>query len=195
MMLTFVFFAATSFAAAQGPGGGREPLPRPDGGDDLVDRMMEFDKDKDGKLMKGEVTDERLHRLFDRADANKDGSVTREELAALAAKEPSNGRGGPPGFGPPPGGGPGGFMMGPPRPGEILPQMLQQRLGLSSEQKAELEDLQREVNARLDKILNDDQKKQLKEMRDRGPGGFGPPGAGRRPGEGGPPPPPPDRTR
>ena len=52
----------------------------------LVVRMMAFDKKKDGKLTKDEVTDERLQRLFDQADANKDGVVTKEELMALAAK-------------------------------------------------------------------------------------------------------------
>ena len=59
--------------------------------------------------------------------------------------------------------------------------------------------LQKEVNAKLDKILNADQREQLKQMRERGPGGFGPPGGfggpgGRRGGpgpggDGGPPPP------
>jgi hypothetical protein len=175
--------------------------------------MMEFDKDKDGKLTKVEITDARLHRLFDRSDANKDGIVTREELASLAAKEQSNEQrggppgfgggppgfgGGPPGFGPrgggPPGGGPpGGFMMGGGRPGEILPRMIQERLKLTPEQKANLADLQKEVDAKLDKILSAEQKTQLKEMRERGPGGFGPRGPGGRPGGrgfGGPPPPP-----
>ncbi len=52
----------------------------------LVVRMMAFDKKKDGKLTRDEVTDERLQRLFDQADANKDGVVTKEELMALAAK-------------------------------------------------------------------------------------------------------------
>jgi hypothetical protein len=81
-----------------------------------------------------------------------------------------------------------------PRPGEILSPMFQQRLRLSSEQEEQLGQLQKEVNARLDKILNDEQRKQLKEMRDRGPGGFGPPGGGPRGGRpGGGPPPPPDR--
>src|SRR4249919_3977597 len=50
----------------------------------IVTRMMAFDKNKDGKLTKNEVTDSRLHRLFDRADKNKDGVVTKEELIALA---------------------------------------------------------------------------------------------------------------
>lgn len=69
-------------------------------------KMMEFDKNKDGKLTKEEITDPRLVRLFDQADADKDGTVTKEELLALAAKldaevpaggpgQPDRGRGGP----------------------------------------------------------------------------------------------------
>jgi hypothetical protein len=168
-----------------------------DGSDDLVARMMAFDKDGDSQLMKTEVTDERLHRLFDRADADKDGTVTKEELAALAAKESSSGRGGRRGFGPP-GGGPGGPMAGMPRLGEVfLPPIVQARLNLSSVQKTQLANLQRDVEGRLNKILNDEQKAQLKEMRDRapagrpgGPGfrrGGGRPGFGAPPGPGGPP--------
>ena len=65
----------------------------------LVVKMMEFNKKKDGKLTKDEVTDRRLHRLFDLADANKDGVVTREELMAIAAKMDAD-------WGPGPGGGP-----------------------------------------------------------------------------------------
>ncbi len=167
--------------------------------DALVARMMAFDKNGDGKLTKSEVTDERLHRLFDRADADKDGTVTKAELTALAAKDAAN-FGGPGGFGPPggpggfgPPGGPGGPMMGPPRPGEILPAFMQRALDLTAEQKAQLEELQKDVDARLAKILTDAQKKKLEQMRRRGPGGpggpggFGPPGR-RGPGPGGPPP-------
>ena len=80
---------------------------------------------------------------------------------------------------------------GPPRPGQILPPFLQERLSLTADQKKQLEELQKEVDAKLAKILTDEQKQQLKEMRERGPGGgppgFGPPGGGRpgQPGEGG----------
>jgi len=184
LIFTCGFLVAASFAAAQRPGDDREPLSSPPGGD-LVARMMAFDSDKDGKLTKSEVTDLRLHRLFDRADANKDGIVTKEELVALEVKEQTKNRGGRPGFGGPPGGGPAGFMMGQPRPGEILPQMLQQRLRLTSEQKKQLADLQKEVDAKLATILTVEQNKQLKEMRERGPGRFGAPGGG--PGRFGPP--------
>jgi EF hand len=180
---------AAAFAMAQRPGGQDAP-PRQSEGDDLVPRMMAFDKDGDGKLTKAEVTDARLLRLFDRADANKDGTVTKEELTALAAKEEvANRGGGPGGFGPP-GGGPGGPMMVPMRPGEVLPGMFQQRLRLSAEQKSQVEDLQKDVDARLAKILTSEQNAQLKEIRSRGPGGFGPPGRGRPPGSGGDGPPP-----
>ncbi|HBI44099.1 MAG TPA: hypothetical protein DDY78_14785, partial [Planctomycetales bacterium] len=164
--------------------------------------MMAFDKKKDGKLTKDEVTDERLKRLFDQADANKDGVVTKEELMALAAKLDAEqggergergpgdrGPGGPPPGdrgpdGPPPGdrgpdgpppGGPDGPRSGPPpRPGQILPAFLQEALKLTAVQKKQLETLQKEVDAKLGKILTDEQKTQLKEMRPgRGPGGPG----------------------
>jgi hypothetical protein len=191
----FVAFTAL-LALAQRPGGEDPPLTKSADAADLVSRMMKFDKNKDGVLTKEEVSDERLHRLFDRADSDKNGKVTRSELTALAEKEhadegdgpPGFGPGGPPRFGPPPGGGPGGSMFGPPRPGEILPRMLQQLLKLSPEQRAKLEDLQKEVDERLDKILNNEQKKQLWEMRNRGPGRFGPPGGIRPRDFGGPPP-------
>ena len=86
-----------------------------------------------------------------------------------------------PGFGG--GGGPGGgmFMRLPP-PGEILPPPLQEALQLSDAQKKILGDVQREVDARLAKILNSEQRRQLKEMRDRGSDGFGPPGGRGGPG-------------
>jgi hypothetical protein len=90
------------------------------------------------------------------------------------------------------------MMMGPPppRPGEILSPMVQQRLGLTPDQRAQLAELQREVDGKLATILNDQQQAELKAMQQRGPGRFGPPG-GRGPGPGpGPgadrPPPPPD---
>src|SRR5262249_50536608 len=147
---------AVSIATAQRPDPSPETGPSPADSDDLVVRgMMEFDKDKEGKLKRSELTDQRLHRLFDRADTNKDGIVTKQELTALAARErsglsareqsglsareqsglsareQSSERAGPPRFGR--GGGPGRFMMRPPRPGDILPEMVQERLRLTPE--------------------------------------------------------------
>jgi Spy/CpxP family protein refolding chaperone len=169
--------------------------------------MMAFDKNKDGKLTKEEITDPRLVRLFDQADTNKDGTVTKEELLALAAKLdaeiPAVGRGGPRGGGPDgfggPGGGPDGFggpggpggggpggpggpgggrMFGRPQPGQVLPPMLQEALNLTDDQKKQVAELQKDVDARLAKILTQDQMNQLKQMRQRGPGGPGGPGGG-----------------
>jgi hypothetical protein len=164
-------------AHAQRPGGGAS------GGDpgDLVARMMAFDADHDGKLIKSEISDDRLHRLFDRADGNHDGAVSKDELTALAVREATSDRGGGPGRG-----GPGGPMMGP-RPGELLPPFLLQRLNVSADQKTQLDALQKEVDTALAKILTDEQKHRLEDMKTRGPGGFGPPGGRRRP-PGGPPP-------
>jgi hypothetical protein len=186
----------------------------------IVVRMMAFNKKKDGKLTKVEVTDERLHRLFDQADTNKDGVVTKEELMALAARlDQGGGRGGdgPGGRGPggpggrggdgdgPGGRGPGGRGPGgpgpddrgpggrgpggPPQPGVVLPPRAVEQLQLTDEQKKQLDALQKDVDAKLAKILTEDQKKQLKEMRERGPGGRGPGGrgpGGRGPGGDGP---------
>jgi hypothetical protein len=198
-----------------GPGGGKTATV-----EEMVARMMTFDKNMDGKLTKDEVTDSRLQSLFDRADANGDGILTKEELTAFFTKEQAalNAQGGGPGggFGPP--GGPGGGFGGPggpgggfgppggmPRPGQILPPFLADRLNLTDDQKKQLADLQKDVDTKLDKILTADQKKQLQEMRPGGgPGGFGRPGGGPggpggpdgpggggpgRPGGGNPPPP------
>jgi hypothetical protein len=193
-----------AIAAAQPPGGGRDrqgpPGQQQGQAGDLVARMMAFGKNKDGKLTRDEITDRRLLRLFDQADTNKDGVVTKEELEALAKKLADDDRGGPVGPGGGPGGrrgrgqggpggqggqgGPGSRMGGPPQPGQILPPFMQESLKMTDEQKKQLDVLQNEVNAKLDKILTDEQKKQMREMPDRGPGGpggpggFGPPGGG-----------------
>lgn len=59
--------------------------------DDTVAQLMAFDKNADGKLSKEELP-ERMQAILVRADANKDGFVTREELAALSAAGPGGGR-------------------------------------------------------------------------------------------------------
>jgi hypothetical protein len=47
-------------------------------------------------------------------------------------------------------------MGGPPRPGQILPPMLRDRLELTEEQSKQVDALQKEVDARLDNILNEE---------------------------------------
>jgi len=120
--ICFAMFAsnATAQPAAAAPKDGATST--------IVTKMMAFDKNKDGKLTKDEITDPRLVRLFDQADSDKDGVVTKEELTALATKLEAEvpagggrgGRGGGPddgGPGGPGGGGPGGFDGGPGGPG------------------------------------------------------------------------------
>jgi hypothetical protein len=190
---------AAPLAVGQQQSAGRRATAKSSTASDLVTRMMKFDKNKDGQLTRSEVSDTRMRRLFDRADADKDGVVTKEELTTLAAIEPTNQRGGPGGFGGPgggpdgfgpPGGGPGGG--GPPRIGQILPGFMHRRLNLTAAQTKQLADLQKEVDAKLAKILSSEQNEQLKEMQERGPGGgppgFGGPGGGPPGGPGGRPP-------
>src|SRR5713101_1529455 len=176
LFLTVAFgLGLLTAATGQSPGGSSagpaNEKPKDFTNSPIVTRMMAFAKNKDGKLTKEDVTDVRLHRLFDQADTNKDGVVTKEELIALAAKLDSEsvqddgpggpGRRGPRGFGGPGGGpgggrggpdgpggpGPGGFG-GPPQPGQILPSFLQDRLNLSADQKKQIDDLQKDVDGK-----------------------------------------------
>lgn len=89
-----------------GPGGGGQ------GPEAMMAEMMALDKNGDGKLELSEVG-ERRQGMFARADADKDGSVTRDELRRMIEAQIQGGRGG---FGGPPEGregGRGGFG-GPP---------------------------------------------------------------------------------
>jgi len=97
-------------------------------------------------------------------------------------------------------GGPGGNMvvrMG--QPGEVLPMFMQDALRLNDEQRKKISELQKELDARLEKILTPEQRTQLKNMNQApfagaidfvgapmGPGGPGGPGGGRQGGPGGP---------
>jgi Spy/CpxP family protein refolding chaperone len=62
------------------------------------------------------------------------------------------------------GGGFGGRRGGTPQAGQVMPQAVQDTLKLTAEQKKRLEELQKEVDGKLGKILTDEQKKQLKDM-------------------------------
>jgi hypothetical protein len=73
-------------------------------------------------------------------------------------------------------GGKGGF--GPPALGQVMPAFVQEQLKLTDAQKKDLEAIQKDVDAKIEKLLTDDQKKAYKEMKDRGPGRGGPGGPG-----------------
>jgi hypothetical protein len=177
--------AVSSLSEAQPPGGGKEKKDKggkggpggpggPGGGravsvEEMVNRLMAYDKNGDGKLTKEELTDARLHPLFERADVDKDGVVTKEELTALLTKEAAALAAGGPGGGPGGFGGPGGGFGGPPV-GQVIPGLLQEQLQLSAAQKKELDALQAALDAKLDKLLTAEQKKLYQEMKERGPG-------------------------
>lgn len=91
-----------------GSGVGEEPPAAAPTPDDLAAMLMAFDKNKDGKLTKVEVP-QRMQGIFARADDDKDGVLTPEEIKKTAAAQPApsggrrggfgregEGRGGPP---------------------------------------------------------------------------------------------------
>ena len=92
------------------------------------------------------------------------GSAPRGDprLAEAPATEPAH-------WGPP------GFEGGPPQQGQLLPPFLEDQLSLTAEQKKQLAELQKEADGKLDKILTDEQRKQLRQMQ-QGFGPGGPPG-------------------
>jgi Ca2+-binding EF-hand superfamily protein len=80
----------------RGPEGEGRRGPEGEAGGNVVEEMvktlMAFDANGDGKLSKSELP-ERMQGLFDRADENKDGFLTADEirkLAAVQARPPQN---------------------------------------------------------------------------------------------------------
>lgn len=99
--LVATFALSTSSVNGQPPGGGGDSP-------GVVERMMNFDQNKDGKLSKAEVP-ERLQSMFARADKDEDGVLTQDEIR----KDFAGREGGPRGEGgPPQGGGRGGEGRG-----------------------------------------------------------------------------------
>jgi hypothetical protein len=70
--------------------------------------------------------------------------------------------------------------------GQLMSTSVEKRLSLTGEQKRQLAAVQKEADGKLDTLLKDGQKKQLKSMQDMARafqgggarGGFGPPGGG-----------------
>jgi Spy/CpxP family protein refolding chaperone len=132
-------------------------------------------------------TDDKLAKILTE-DQNKSLKDMRERSGRLSGGPP--GPGGPGGIRP-------GFGSNPFQPGQLLPGFMQDQLKLTAEQKKQVEDLQKDVDAKvkeandkLAKILTDEQNKSLKEMRERSgrPGGpLGGPGGALPASPGGPP--------
>ncbi len=68
--------------------------------DEMVQTLMAFDKNGDGQLTRDELP-ERMHGLFERADTDKNGALTADEIrksAQAAAAPAARGGGGEPNF-------------------------------------------------------------------------------------------------
>ena len=158
----------TSSAIAQPPGGpgrGRPGGEGPPSAEQFIARIMEFDKNKDGKLSKDEVP-ERMARMIDQHDENEDGALDKSELKKVAAEMAQRrGRRGPEGEGRRGPGGPEG-RRGPPTPEQFVEHAM-------------------EFDADEDgKLSKEELLKFAQEMVQRGPG-RGPEAGGRPGGRGG----------
>jgi hypothetical protein len=165
--------------------------------DEIVDRIMSFDKNKDGKVTKDELP-ERMQFLIERGDTNKDGALDRDEVKKLAADLARDGFRGFDGFGGGRGGfGPGGFGgrggFGPPAgfgpgPGTRADQALNDlKLNDKTKDKAEaiikaheesvrkLLDLARgDLLLKMKDVLSEQEYKNFKDALERQPGPPGP---------------------
>ena len=74
------------------------PRGRPQDARAMIDSVMRFDKDGDGKVTAKELP-ERMARMLEQGDANQDGSLQRSEVEALSRRPPPR-RPGPPGDSP-----------------------------------------------------------------------------------------------
>jgi Ca2+-binding EF-hand superfamily protein len=132
--------------------------------DDPTDTLMAFDRNGDGKLDRAELPD-RFQGLFDRADANKDGTLTRDELqqSANASVQEGAGRGRGEGEGR-------GFGWGRgPGMDPLVRALDRDRDGvLSEEEIAAAADALKALDANGDGLLTGDE---LRPMPGRGPGG------------------------
>jgi hypothetical protein len=197
---------ATDRFRAAGPGNRRRLAE-----DDIVERILSFDKNKTGKVTKDDLP-ERMQYLIEKGDTNKDGALDKDEIKKLAvelAKEEAplpGGRGGRGGFGGGPGGpgGPGG-RGGPPsgvplgvveRAVDDLKLTAQKREAVTAAVKANKEDVRKltalvraDLQLQMSDLLSQEEFTKFKAALDREPGlderPFG--RGGPPPGRGGPP--------
>jgi hypothetical protein len=186
----------------RGPGAGRGLT-----ADQIVERIMSFDKNGDGKITKDELP-ERMQFLLELGDTNKDGALDKDEIKKLAAKFEKEGL--PVGFGGPgaPGGrGRGGFgdrgpggpgvdgFRGPGGPGNVERALDGLSLSGQKKEKAEaiikgheenvrkLQDLAKsDLLQKMKAVLSEQELKTFEEALSRqpAPGGPGGPGGDRR---------------
>lgn len=202
-MLAFMEFSEAQ-PGKKGPGFGKkgDGPPRPASTAQIVDRILAFDKNDDGKVTKDELP-ERMQHLLGLGDVNKDGALDRSEIVTLATTLESFADltgGGQPGG---PGGGKGGpkgdgFKGGPPKGGlakgsigEAQRTLDELNLAGQTREKADRvirtqqdkqkkfdEQLRAQMVSQMKDILNDDDYRIFKSAMDRFPPKKGGPGAG-----------------
>src|SRR5262245_29415212 len=55
--------------------------------DEVVSRLLSFDRDRDGRIAKSELA-ERMQPMLARADRNRDGALDTAEIRAIASAPP-----------------------------------------------------------------------------------------------------------
>jgi hypothetical protein len=184
----------------RGPGGVRTLT-----ANDVVERILSFDKSKAGKITADELP-ERMQSLVEKGDTNKDGALDREEIKKLAADSAKDG---PSISASPVGRGGRGGRGGQSSPGSGLTSVVIEQAvddlklpvqkketanAVIKSQQLETRTLTTMVRAelllQLGEILNEDELKTFKAVLDRQPGVGDRPGGrnGPPPGRGGPPP-------
>jgi len=86
VLMAWVVLAGASVAQPPGQKEGPPKVfvqPPRIGVEEIVERLMAFDKNKDGKLTKDELP-ERMHHLIPLGDTNKDGALDKDEIRKLA---------------------------------------------------------------------------------------------------------------
>ena len=156
---------------------------------EMVDRMMGMDRNGDGKLSKSEVG-ERMQGLITRADRDKDGFVTREELVGMSGGRGVDPRGVDPRGGDPRGGEREAGRQGG-DPGEFFARMFEQR-DKNEDGKLSPDEMPEQMRGRLEQIDTDkdgsvsrkEMESMMSRLRQRGPqGGRGGDPAGRAGGD------------
>ena len=138
------------------PGEPGQPAGGP-GAAGMLERMMQFDENGDGRLAADELP-ERLRGMMERLDRNQDGFIDREEFAAMAGgrgPNPADGRPGAPGQGAPRQGAPG--ERGPGQGGGDYFAGMIQRMDRNGDGQLRGEEIPEFLRARMDEIdANDD---------------------------------------
>lgn len=179
-------FAFVDGGDAQPPGKKGNKGGQPATADQIVERIMSFDKNGDGKITIDELP-ERMQHLIALGDLNKDGALDKAEIQKLATTLESfaglTGGGNGPGFGQKGGGPKGDGFKGAKGPaGEVLRALDDLDLRGKTKDKAQsiatahqeklrrFEELTRaEVIMQLKEVLNDQDYRSFKDTLDRGP--------------------------